>query len=260
VAEQFQGRIEDVICVHHPKDLREFARFDDATNRLIDHYDLMSADIIQIYPASSDRLEAKGIEWLIRTFGALKLHFHKRVRLVICNQWCNVKKWRAEVENWLKMGDEMGLKRDVELIFTSRFEVDSKPNWEVGLPERMVSELFMLGNLFMYPTREESFGLILPEAVLMGNCLVILNGSLDMMREISGNLAPLYWDFGSFHRDWTCENKDQFFKDVASIIIGKMRSESSIRISTHFRQNFNIDHIYKTQLGPAMYSLLNETI
>jgi glycosyltransferase involved in cell wall biosynthesis len=259
VGEQFQGRIEDVICIHHTKDLREFARFDDATNRFIDEYDLMSADIIQIYPASVDRLHAKGIEWLMRAFAAMKNNFHKSVRLVICNQWCTIDKHRKTVEEYLTLGETLGLKKDKDLIFTSRFEVDSKPNWEVGIPERMVSELMMLGNLFMFPTREESFGLVLPEASLMSGCLVICNASLDMMREVSGNIG-IHWDFGSFHRDWTCEDKDAFFKGVAQIIIGKMMSESGIRMKTHFRQHFNMDYIMRTQLEPAMMSLINESI
>lgn len=254
VGEQFRGRVEDVIPIHHPKDLREFAEFSEPTNRFIDEYDLMSADVIQIYPASVDRLHAKGIEWVMRAFGAMKKHFGKKVRLVICNQWCNVDKHRKTVESQLAVGEQMGLEPDKDLIFTSRFEV---PDWELGLPAKMVSELMMLGNLFMFPTREESFGLVLPEASLMGGCLVIANASLDMMREVTGNNA-LFWDFGSFHRDWTCEDPDEYFKGVAQIILGKMKSESAINLKTHFRQRFNIDAIMKYELEPAMMALLNE--
>lgn len=254
VAEQFRGRIEDVVPIHHPKDIREFAEFSDATCRFIDEYNMMSADVIQIYPASVDRLHAKGVEWLMRTFAAMKKSFHKKVRLVICNQWCNVDKHRKTVESQLEFGKQLGLKPDEELIFTSRFEV---PNWEVGLPAKMVSELMMLGNLFMFPTREESFGLVLPEASLMGGSLVVANASLDMMREITGNNA-LFWDFGSFHRDWNLEDPDEFFKAIAQIILGKLQSESAVRLKTHFRQRFNIDSIMRLELEPAMMALLNE--
>ena len=255
VGEQFQGRIEDVIPIHHPKDIREFAEFSEPTCRFIDEYDLMSADVIQIYPASVDRLHAKGIEYLLRTFGAMKRFFNKQVRLVICNQWCNVDKHRKTVESYVAQGQEMGLEPDKDLIWTSRFEV---PTWELGLPAKMVAELMMLGNLFMFPTREESFGLVLPEASLMGGALVVANASLDMMREVTGHSAGMYWDFGSFHRDWDCDNPEEYFRGVAQIILGKMKSESAVRLKTHFRQRLNIDSIFKHELEPAMMALLNE--
>ncbi len=255
VGEQFQGRIEDVIPIHHPKDIREFAEFSEPTNRFIDEYDLMSADVIQIYPASVDRLHAKGIEYLLRTFGAMKKFFNKQVRLVICNQWCNVDKHRKTVESYAAQGKEMGLEPDKDLIWTSRFEV---PTWELGLPAKMVAELMMLGNLFMFPTREESFGLVLPEASLMGGALVVANASLDMMREVTGHAAGMYWDFGSFHRDWDCDNPEEYFRGVAQIILGKLKSESAVNLKTHFRQRLNIDAIYKNELEPAMMALLNE--
>ncbi len=255
-AEQFMGRIEDVVPIHHVKDIREFAEFSEPTCRFIDKYDLMSADVIQIYPASVDRLIAKGIEYVMRAFAAMKIRFNKEVRLVICNQWCNVDKHRKTVEQYLAIGQKLGLTPDKDLIFTSRFE---PPDWEVGLPEKFVSELMMLGNLFMYPTREESFGLVLPEASLMSGCLVIANASLDMMREITGNNG-IFWDFGSFHRDWKCEGQDAFFNGVAQIILGKLQSEDGINMKTHFRKYFNMDYIMKHELEPAMMALLNETI
>ena len=258
VGEQFQGKIEDVVPIHHVKDIREFAHFSDATNRFIDEYDLMSADVIQIYPASVDRLHAKGVEYLIRVFGAMKTFFHKNVRLVICNQWCNVDKHRETVEQTIQTGKKYGLKPDKELIFSSRFEVDRSPNWEVGLPEKMVAELMMLGNLFMFPTREESFGLVLPEASLMGGCLVVANASLDMMREITGNNAGMYWDFGSFYRDYHNDDQDAYFRGIAQIILGKLQSESAVRLKTFMRQRYNLDYIFNHELEPAMMAMLNE--
>jgi glycosyltransferase involved in cell wall biosynthesis len=257
VGEQFRGKIEHVVPIHHVKDIREFAQFSEASCRFIDEYDLMSADVIQIYPASVDRLHAKGVDYLIRVFGAMKTFFHKNVRLVICNQWCNVDKHRETVEKTIQTGKKYGLKPDKDLIFSSRFEVDRDPNWEVGLPEKMVAELMMLGNLFMFPTREESFGLVLPEASLMGGALIVSNASLDMMREITGGNS-LAWDFGSFYRDYHNDDQDAYFKGIAQIILGKMQSESAIRHKTFMRQKYNLDYIFKHELEPAMMAMLNE--
>lgn len=258
VAEQFRGSIDHVWPIHHVKDIREFAEFSGPTCKFIDQYDLMNADIIQIYPASVDRLKAKGVDHLIQVFGAMKSHFKQSVRLVICNQWCNVDKHRKTVESYLEMGKRVGLEPDKDLIFSSRFEA---PKWELGLPSKMVAELMMLGNLFMFPTHHESFGLVLPEASLMGGALVVANCSLDMMREITGNNA-LFWDYGSWHRDMQFQKPgDQgpmYWRSVAKVILGKMYNEYGIKLRTHMRKTFNLDAIWRNELEPAMLALLNE--
>jgi hypothetical protein len=258
VAEQFRTDIDDVWPIHHVKDIREFAEFSGPTNNFIDQYDLMNADIIQIYPASVDRLVAKGLDFLLKTFGAMRKTFKREVRLVICNQWCNVDKHRKTVEQYLEKGKKAGLRPDKDFIFSSRFEA---PKWELGLPSKMVAELMMLGNLFMFPTHHESFGLVLPEASLMGGALVVANGSLDMMREITGNNA-LFWDYGSWHRDMQFqkpgEQPDRYWMGVARVIIGKMQNDMSIRARTHMRKSFNLDAIWNNELHPAMLALLNE--
>ena len=258
VSEQFRGEIDDVWPIHHVKDIREFAEFSGPTCNFIDQYDLMNADIIQIYPASVDRLVAKGVDFLIKTFGAMRKTFKREVRLVICNQWCNVDHHRKTVEQYLKKGKEAGLRPDKDLIFTSRFEA---PKWELGIPSKMVAELMMLGNLFMFPTHHESFGLVLPEASLMGGCLVVANASLDMMREITGNNA-LFWDYGSWHRDMQFQKPgdqpDNYWRSVARTILGKMQNEYGIKLRTHMRKSFNLDAIWRNELEPAMLALLNE--
>lgn len=257
VAEQFRGWQEQVLPIHHVKDIREFASFSSATCDFIDEYDLMSADVIQIYPASVDRIEAKGLRYVMRVFAAFKTVLRKSVRLVVCNQWCNIDAHRKTVQGYLDLGQKWGLTPDKDLIFTSRFQVDRKPNWEVGIPEKMVSELMLLGNLFFFATNHESFGLVLPEASLMGGALVVSNGNLDMMREITGNNG-LFWPLPSNTVDWKADNEKKHFTEVAKVIMHRLETEMGIKMKTHFRQRFNMDFIWRTQLEPAMLALINE--
>lgn len=254
VAEQFRGWHEQVVSIHHVKDIREFAQFDNVTNRFIDKYRLMEADVIQIYPCSIDRIEAKGIRYVMRVFASLKNVLRKSVRLVICNQWCNDPRHRKTVEKLLELGQKLGLTPDVDFIFTSRFE---PPEYEVGIPEKMVAQLMQLGNLFMFATNHESFGLILPEASLMGGCLVVLNGNVDMMREISGNIG-LFWPLASNTVDWNCDDEKEHFTEVAKVISHKMDQDIGVRAKTYYRKHYNLDYIWRTQLEPAMLSLLEE--
>ncbi len=257
VAEQFRGWEEQVIPIHHVKDIREFAHLSGPTCDFIDEYDLMSADVIQIYPASVDRIEAKGLRYVMRVFAAMKTVLRRSVRLVVCNQWCNTDPHRKTVQNYLDLGQKWGLIPDKDLIFTSRFQVDRKPNWEVGIPEKMVSELMLLGNLFFFATNHESFGLVLPEASLMGGALVVRNSYLNMMSEITGNIG-LSYPLPSNTIDWKTDNEKAHFTEVAKVILHRMETEMGIRMKTHFRKNFNMDFIWRTQLEPAMLALLHE--
>jgi hypothetical protein len=62
VAEHYQGQIHDVRCIPHIKDIRTWFEFSDDTRRLIDKYpSILSADFVQLLPASVDRLAAKRI-------------------------------------------------------------------------------------------------------------------------------------------------------------------------------------------------------
>ena len=193
----------------------------------------------------------------MRVFSAFKNVLRKSVRLVVCNQWCTIDAHRKTVQQYLDLGQKWGLTPDKDLIFTSRFQVDRDPNWELGIPEKMVSELMLLGNLFFFATNHESFGLVLPEASLMGGALVVSNGNLDMMREITGNNG-LFWPLPSNTVDWKADNEKKHFTEVAKVIMHRLETEMGIKMKTHFRQRFNMDYIWRTQLEPAMLALINE--
>jgi hypothetical protein len=114
----------------------------------------------------------------------------------------------------------------------------------------MIRELFLCSNLFIFPTREESFGLVVPEAALSG-CFLVLNRSLQMQREVSGNEA-LFFDFGSCHQVHTIENEDLYFTQIGFIIAGRMKENESIKTSTFARQTYNMDNLYNQFYMPTM--------
>lgn len=253
-AEEFHGVLDDVRVIHHIKDIRVFGNFCNLTCRMIDAYDLLEADIMQTYPMSSDRFEAKGLDHVIKIFENMK-NMGKSVRLVICNQWGNVDRYRQQCINIQKKS----ILNEKELIFTSQFDQYKDPNegdklkgkWELGVPARVIKELQTISNLFIFPTKEESFGLVLPEAALMGGQLLVLNESLMMMREISG-LNALFFGFGSFSINHEIKTPEVYYNDLAKIIIGKMNQEYSIRSKTFMKKAYNADHIYKTEIEPLL--------
>ncbi|GAG09663.1 unnamed protein product, partial [marine sediment metagenome] len=230
VAEQFKGEIEDVRVIPHPKDLRSWFDFGPISRALIDTYpDIMQADVVQIYPASTDRLEAKRVELVIRTFGEIKKMGYS-VMLVIANQWATGRGKKENIQRYTQIARRSGMELG-EICFTSNW----RKEYVTGLPKEALRELFMCSNLFLFPTREETFGLVLPEACLSGGVLPVLNKSLQNQMEISGMHAD-YIDFGSFDSSAPAASDPQFPKAVAEIIMGRMLRNESIMTKTYMRQ------------------------
>jgi hypothetical protein len=246
-AEAFKTTTENVVVIPHPKDLRIWKHFTPDACAFIDRYQgVMQADIVQIYPASVDRLEHKRVREVILIFKYIKLMGFK-VCLVIANQWATGTQEKEDVAEYKTLGLNNGLGFQ-ELIFTSEF----KPEWEVGVPEDVLENLSACGNLFIFPTISETFGLVLPEAILSGGVLPVINSDLDVLSEITG-LRGLRFPFGSFNRQVHYgEGEANYMRAVAATIVDRMMSEESLAAKTYVRQTLNIDSLYHRYYQPIM--------
>ncbi len=246
VAEQFKGNIDNIRIIPHIKDLRTWYEFDKETKRFIDDFPgVMNADYVQIYPASTDRLSAKRVDAVVGIFGQLKKRGHT-VCLVVANQWATGRARKEDVERYYKIAETAGLLRDKEFTFTS--EWDEK--YATGIPRRMVRELQLCSNLFIYPTREESFGLVGPEASLAG-VFVCLNRSLTMMYEVFGH-EGIYFDFGSHHNNFDPPDVQAYYRDLATIILGRIKQNEAVMAKTFCRQTYNYDALYLNVYEPLL--------
>jgi len=273
VAEQYQGVIDDVRVIPHIKDIRTWFDFHPDTCRFIDKYPaVLSADVVELLPASVDRLESKRVREVCKIMSAIKKQ-GRSVCLVIANQWATETQQKQDVDAYRMQAVRDGLIDQEELIFTSDFE---SPKFDVGIPQRMIRELFLCSNLFIFPTREESFGLVVPEAALSG-CFLVLNRSLQMQREVSGNEAlflcflvlnrslqmqrevsgneALFFDFGSCHQVHQIDNPDRYFDQIGFIIAGRMKENESIKTRTFARQTYNMDNLYNKHYMPTMEAM-----
>jgi len=247
VAEQYRGVIDDVRAIHHIKDPRTWFDFSEDTCAFIKQYSaVMQADVVQVYPASVDRLSAKRVREVILIFSNMK-KLGRKICLVIAAQWATGRQQKESVNQYKTIALQNDVDPGTELIFTSDFQ---SPKFDVGIPRRMLRELMLLSNVFIFPTREESFGLVLPEAGLSG-VMPVLNKSLDMMREVGGNCG-VYHDFGSHLRQHNIDNEEKYYHDIAFILLGRLQQNESLMSKTFMRQHYNWDYLYRYEYAPVM--------
>lgn len=250
VAEQFHTNKRNVFVIPHIKDVRTYYEMCDDALSFIDSYkNILTADVVQIYPAGSDRLDAKGINHLIGIFSQIK-KMGMEVFLCIANSWANKKKHRERVEPYEKLATEMGLIVGEDFVFTST--IDEK--YLTGISQNFLRDIQLLSNIFIFPTKEESFGLVAPEAAFAGT-LPVLNRSLQMMGELYPNLNSQFY-FGSYHNDFEPVNGwDDYYKAVAYFLILEMKQNSIFTWKTFCRQKFNADYMYYAYYLPYINTL-----
>jgi hypothetical protein len=248
VAESFRTNTSSIRVIPHIKDIRVMFDFDMITRNIIDDVPaLMQADIVQIYPASSDRFEAKRVKEVMQILAAIKSMGHS-VCLFVANQWATTAKHRADIDEYYAHGKKYGLEPGKDLIFSSFL---TQFPFKVGIPSKILTQLMMLSNLFVFPTDHETFGLVLPEVSLASGALCVLNRSLHMMQEISGG-NTLFFDFGSYTNIHNCPDPDEYLRQVAMIILGRMQENDGIMTRTHMRKTYNTDNLYKKYYLPIM--------
>jgi len=253
VAEAYRTTTSSLRIIPHIKDLRVMFRFSQDTCDLIDSYPaLMQADIVQIYPASSDRFEGKRVAEVIKIIAFIK-SLGLSVCLFIANQWATTVKHYANIKEYEALGRQYGLEPGKDLIFSSLFPGD---RYKVGVPSDILFSLMQLANLFVFPTREETFGLVLPEVSLASGALCVLNSSLKMQLEVSGG-NTMFFEFGSYSHNInkTPEEMDGYLRAIAMTIVGRMHENDGILTRTHMRKKYNYDSLYAKYYAPIMSEL-----
>ena len=252
VAERFKCSVRDALTVPHIVDLRIIDNFSAAGCAFINDYPaLMSADVVQIFPASSERLRGKGLDRLILAFSELKRRGHS-VCLICANQHTNPQN-RIENLQWYRgIAERNGLRRG-EFAFTSNWQGG---RYSTGIPRTLLRDISKCSNVFLNPSIAESFGLVTPEASLWGGVIPIHNESLDCQSEIAGGRG-LYVKMGSFKAPWQPRNEGVFFKDLADIIEDQLRRDQAAAQRTHYRQTLNMDFVYKQYYEPLLRKGLN---
>lgn len=253
VARNFGYEENEVKYVPHPIDVADFLGFTEPTRQLIDDLSLLGADVIMVYPCRLDR--GKQVEFVIRIAAQLKKQ-GQSVRF-ICADFHSTGGDKVTYRDEMRvLSAQLGLS-DVESVFTSQVSKEL----ELRCPREMVRDLMLLSNVFVMPSRSETYSLVAQEAGMCGNVL-LLNFDFPPMRSIYGESA-LYVKFGSNIDAMTGldgntdvqyhPNTDIFCADVAGRIRYELQTNRGVAMKTFLRKERNLDTVFKRYLEPLLH-------
>lgn len=246
VAESYGAWPKDVRIVYNPVDPRSFFNLHPLVKSLIDKYLLLEADFVQVYPVSSTRMvDGKGLYTLIDIFSKLKKE-GKKVCLIIANAHANADREKETI----KQAKDYALQKQLnstELVFTS---LEGK-EYESGVSREVVSQLFTLSNLFIFPSSSENCSLVLLEAMLSKN-LLILNEDVKPMKEFGKDMA-LYFKFGGAGETVNYQDREAYMHDVAKIAISEMSTNRALKASNEIKKFYSYDYIFKNSIEPLFW-------
>jgi len=248
LAEMYGAWLKDVRVVHNSRDPRTFWDLDPLVLKMIDKYDLFDADIISIYPLSTPRMiSGKGLDKVIKIHSKLK-QIGFKTKLIVCNAHANAQPEKRLIDETRVWASERGVFND-DLLFTS---LEGK-EYELGVKGKVVSDFFRISNVFIFPTTSENSSLVLMEAMLSGN-LLVLNKKVGTLLEHAGESA-IYMEFDYKEPQEVNEN---YYLDLAKIIGSQFRQQKTLQVKNRVLQKFNFDSIFKNEIEPLFYSNENK--
>jgi glycosyltransferase involved in cell wall biosynthesis len=242
LAEMYGAWLKDVRVVHNSRDPRSFWDLDPFVVNLIDKYQLFEADIISVYPLSTPRMiSGKGLDKVIKIHAKLKELGYK-TRLIVCNAHANASRDQKMIVDTKVWAADRNINE--ELIFTSQ----EGKEYELGVNPRVVSDLFRISNIFIFPTVSENSSLVLLEAMLSSN-LLVLNRRVGTLQEHAGTDA-LYLDFE--YRE-PKEANENYYLDLAKIIASQFENSWPLQVKRRALQKHSYDYIFKKEIEPLLY-------
>lgn len=232
LAEMYGTYLHNVRVVNNSRDPRTFWELDPFVVGLIDKYDLLSADIISVYPLSTPRaFDGKQLHIVIKIHEELRKLGYK-TKLIVPNAHANADKEKQSIAPYASK----------DVIFTS---LEGK-EYELGVSSKIVSDLFRLSNVFVFPSISENCSLVLLEAMLSGN-LLVLNRDCSGLQEFGGKNA-IYIRFGNLDMGTRNEElalkREEYLRDIALIIKAEFENSKPLQAKRRALREFNYDRIF----------------
>ena len=173
----------DVQVVNPGIDVAEFLKLEPETRRLVDRLDLLAADPLMLMPTRITR--RKNIEMGLRiTLAVRKLS--PGAALVVTGP-----PGPHNPANGAYLEELQSLRRELGLTDCVRFlHEEEDGGMPLAVSDAMMSDLYQLADLLLFPSRYEGFGIPILEAALAR--LPIFAANIPPVRESAGTLARLF--------------------------------------------------------------------
>jgi len=253
VARDFGYEEDQIKFVPHSTNLPGFCQWEPLVTKLVMDKNMLSADAIVVYPIRLDR--GKQVEVIIKIISQLK-KFNYVVRVIIPDFHSTGGDKITYREDLKKTALDWGL-NDYDLTFTSEFH----ESWKTSVPHKVIHDLFELSNIFILPSKSETYSLIAQEAALLGNVLM-LNHDFAPFRDIYGQHA-IYKQFSSnIGFDGLDGNIDttyhpgekEYFYDCAMRLKYELENNMVLAQQKRLRKERNPIFVFKNFLEPLLYS------
>lgn len=250
VARNFAYEEYEVVEVPHSTDPTEGMH--PLVQRLYDQLDLGSKEVLMIAPMRLDR--GKNPQMIVRAIAALNQEGISS-HVIFCDFQSTG-------------GDKVTLREDCKALagrlgaldcVTFLSEFDDMASMEV--PHEVVLDLFTLSNIFICPSRSETYSLTTQEAMLRGN-LCILNSDFPAFRQIYGKKA-LYRQFDGAEvgfdgfdgkTETTHSDIDDYFRTRFAVPIkGWLENDKVLAAKTWVRTQRNPDAVFRNYIEPLIH-------
>ena len=239
-----------VKVVHHPTDIGRYWKFSDRVMKLVKEKDMLNADAIAFTAVRLDR--GKQVEYIIKIMGQMKT-LQTDVRVIVADFHStggDKVTYRDELKH---IAIDWGL-NEKEITFCSEFQSD----WHLNMPYEDSADLMKLANVFIQPSRSESYSLVTQEAGLQGN-VMMLNQDWPPFRDIFGKM-PLYRKFSSnadilegivgtdTQTNTKYTNEYSYMLSCAAAIKAELINNRVVAEQTFLRKYRNTDYIFRNEL------------
>lgn len=251
VARNFGYEEYEVIEVPHATDPTEGMH--PLVKRLYDDLHLGDVEVLTVYPVRFDR--GKNPQMHVRLMAALK-----EVGVTSHVIYCNFQSTGGDKVVLMEEVRDLAKSLGVEDRMTFLSEFDDMAHLEVD--HETILDLFTLSNIFMLPSRSETYSLITQEAMLKGN-LCILNYDFPAFRQIYGKTA-LYRQFDGAEVamdgfDGKVDTKHTDIQEymrqrLAIPIKGWLANDKTLAGKTWVRTKRNPDYVFREYMEPLIMS------
>jgi glycosyltransferase involved in cell wall biosynthesis len=126
------------------------------------------------------------------------------------------------------------LRNELKLQGIVHFLAESSPGM---LPDAVIADFYRLGNALFFPSREEGFGIPIIEAAF--SSMPVFCADIQVLRELAG-------------KDVSYFDPEGDPKEIARLIVNRMESEATSRLSRRVKRSYTWESIYYKFIEPIL--------